>query len=69
MIFYVEVVVSHQRPLKLDEFRRYAIEADHPDEADLIACQMAACTSVMPISSEVVGDEEFPDYDDSEVWS
>lgn len=63
MIYYVEVAVALQRPPGIDEFRHTAVEADSPGEAELIAAQIAACTSTMPVWALVVGDEEFRDYD------
>lgn len=62
MIFYVTVAVALARPPTVDEWRRYAVEAKTPFGAQVIAQQMASCTSVMPIYAEVTGDEEFPDY-------
>lgn len=60
MIYYVTVAVCLERPPTAQEWRRYAVEARHPLEAELIATQMAACTSVMAVSTEVVGDEDYP---------
>lgn len=40
------------RPPKVDEYRRYAVVAANQQEAVLVAQQMAACTSVMPVYSE-----------------
>lgn len=57
MIFYVHVAVALTRPPTEMEIRRYAVEAVDENEAELIAAQMASCTSVMPIWSGAVGDE------------
>lgn len=58
MIFYVHVGVCLERPPTVQEYRRYAVEAHCAVEAHLIATQMAACTSTMPVWADVVGDEE-----------
>lgn len=50
----VEVGVALRRPPRTDEFRRYAIEASGGNEAELVACQIAQCTSVMATESVVV---------------
>lgn len=55
MIYRVDVGVALSRPPKIDEYRTYAIEAGSKVEANILACQMAACTSVMPVWSKVVG--------------
>ena len=54
MRFVVEVGVALCRPPRTDEYRRYVIEAETGEEADLIACQMAQCSSVMATESVVV---------------
>lgn len=51
MIHYVKVAVALSRPPKIDEWRRYCVVAATRQEAELIAQQMAACTSVMPVES------------------
>lgn len=66
MIFYIHVGVALKRPPAVHEYRRIAVEASGPWEAEKIATQMAACTSVMPVRSLAVGDEEFPDWDGEE---
>lgn len=52
MIHYVKVAVALSRPPKIDEWRRYCVVAATRQEAELIAQQMAACTSVMPVESQ-----------------
>lgn len=52
LIHYVTVGVAMSRPPKVDEYRRYAVVAANQQEAVLVAQQMAACTSVMPVYSE-----------------
>lgn len=51
MIHYVVVGVAMSRPPKTDEYRRYAIYGGTHQEAELVALQMAACTSVMPVET------------------
>jgi hypothetical protein len=68
VIWYIHVGVALARPPRLDEYRRYAIEADCPYEAEELALQMASHDSVMPVWSKVVGDEEFPDPDHHRGW-
>jgi hypothetical protein len=58
VIYYVTVAVALERPPMVDEYRRYCMEAGNAMYAALWAAQMAACTSVMPVSAEVTGDEE-----------
>lgn len=48
-IHTVVVGVALDRPPTVDEYRRYVVEAEDPTEATLIALQMAACTSTMPV--------------------
>lgn len=52
MIHYITVGVARERPPKTDEYRRYAIYGGTHQEAELVATQMAACTSTMPVSVE-----------------
>lgn len=52
MIHYVRVAVALSRPPKIDEWRRYCVVAPNRQEAVLVAQQMAACTSVMPVESQ-----------------
>lgn len=47
--YAVEVAVAHTRPPVIDEWRAYRVMATSRTEAELIAGQMAACTSVMPV--------------------
>lgn len=68
MIFYVHVGVALERPPKIHELRRYAVEARSGIEAKEIALCMACCTSVMPVWAKIVGDEEFPDPDHHAGW-
>lgn len=49
----VTVGVALTRPPTIDEYRRTKVWAANPIEAELIACQVAACTSVMPVWSDV----------------
>jgi hypothetical protein len=50
VIHYITVGVALERPPKEDERRRYSVAAASHSEAALVATQMAACTSVMPVS-------------------
>jgi len=50
-IFAIEVGVALRRPPTVDEWRRVDVEAASLVEAKLIACQVAACTSVMPVEA------------------
>lgn len=49
MIYSVDVAVALRRPPGVDEYRRVVVSAADPTEASLVAAQMAACTSVMPV--------------------
>lgn len=60
MIYYVNVAVCLGRPPTEQEWRRYAVEAEGWVDAQLIALQIASCTSVMPVRAEVTGDEIYP---------
>jgi hypothetical protein len=53
-VFHVQVGVALRRPPRTDEYRRVAVEADSWWEAQLVAAQIAACTSVMPVSTELI---------------
>ena len=53
MIYRINVGVALSRPPAVHEIRRYVVEAPESTEAQLIALQMASCTSVMPVSAEV----------------
>ena len=54
MIATVHVGVALSRPPKVDELRRIIVEADAETDAKLLACQIAMCTCVMPVSAEIV---------------
>lgn len=62
-IYEVIVGVALARPPKVDEYRKTLVVADSAVEAQLIACQIAACTSVMPVSSRIETDRKY------EYWS
>jgi hypothetical protein len=49
MIHYVTVGVATSRPPGVHEYRRYALYGGTHAEAELVALQMAACTSTMPV--------------------
>lgn len=53
MTFRVVVGVALRRPPTVDEYRLVVVEADSGSEAMLVAAQMAACTSVMPVSTKL----------------
>lgn len=55
--YQVEVDVSLGRPPRVDATIYYQVAAHSPVDAQLIACQMAACHPrvVMPVGSRVVG--------------
>lgn len=57
-VFEIHVGVALRRPPRTDEVRKYLICADRPIEAEMLACEWASCTSVMPVSSRVVTCEE-----------
>lgn len=65
-VYEIEVGVALRRPPRTDEIRKYLIVAERAIEAEILACQWAACTSVMPVFSRlVVCDPECtvdPDY-------
>ena len=54
MVATVHVGVALTRPPKVDELRRIIVEADTETDAKLLACQIAMCTCVMPVSAEIV---------------
>jgi hypothetical protein len=49
VIFNVVIGVALHRPPRIDEFRLVQVEAADRNEARLIACQIAAVDSVMPV--------------------
>lgn len=53
-MFTVLVGVALSRPPRTDEYRKTLVEAPTPLAAELLACQIAECTSVMAVSSEVI---------------
>jgi hypothetical protein len=61
VIYYVTVGVALKRPPTVQECRKYAVEAEDSMGAMLEALLMASCTSVMPVSATVTGDEEVGD--------
>lgn len=52
MIHIIHVGVALERPPTVQQYRKYAIYGGTHADAELIALQMAACTSVMPVSIE-----------------
>ena len=54
-IYWIEVDVALQRPPRVDAQMYFCIEARSGVEAELIACQWAACSRhvVMPVGSVV----------------
>lgn len=52
-VFSIIVGVALSRPPRTDEYRKVVVEAPNGREAMLVAAQMAACTSTMPVSTEV----------------
>lgn len=52
MIYTVEVAVALSRPPVTHEWRKIVVEAKDPTEAQLIALQIASCTSTMPVYAE-----------------
>lgn len=59
-VFTVIVGVALERPPTVQEYRKVLVAAESKYEAELVATQVAACTSVMPVSSQVI-DPEFAD--------
>lgn len=53
MLYTVHVGVALHRPPAVHEWRRVRVAASSDAEARLVACQMAACTSVMPVCAEI----------------
>lgn len=53
-VFEVVVGVALARPPRVDEYRKVLVDAGDAVEATLIAAQIVACTSVMPVSTELV---------------
>lgn len=54
-VYAVEVGVALSRPPVIEEYRYVLVEADGWTEANLVACQIAAGSSVMPVWSLVLG--------------
>jgi hypothetical protein len=52
-VWSVTVGVALRRPPVIDEYRHTQVWAETGTEAELIACQVAACTCVMPVFSIV----------------
>lgn len=59
--FVVQVGVALSRPPRTQEFRKIIVGAENGYEAELIACQIAQCTSVMATESLVL------DWDDDKL--
>lgn len=53
-VYEIEVGVALRRPPRVDEYRKYLVAAESPLAAELVACQWAAATCVMPVSSRLV---------------
>lgn len=62
-VHHIVVGVATQRPPMIDEFRRYAIEADTERDATLVALWMSSRASVMPVWIGWV--EDVPHLDES----
>jgi hypothetical protein len=54
MLMQFMIGVALERPPKTDAFVFVNVEAATEIEGELIACQMAACISTMPVSSELI---------------
>lgn len=56
MLVTVEVAVALSRPPREDEWRKYVVEAQTPNDGEIMACQMAAVSPgvVMPVRSRLV---------------
>jgi len=52
MIHFIQIGVALDRPPKTDQIRRYAIYSGTHQDAELVALQMASCSSTMPVSVE-----------------
>jgi len=53
-VYEIVVGVALERPPKVDELRKVLVVANSAVEAELIAQQIAACTSVMPVCSKLI---------------
>lgn len=62
MIATVHVGVSLRRPPRLDEWRHIVVQADNPIDGMLLATQIAACTSVMPVEACLIRAESDSGY-------
>lgn len=58
MVYRVMVGVALRYPPAEHEFRLVMVEADSPWEAKLIAAQISACTSTMPVSTRLLDEPE-----------
>ena len=52
-VYRVIVGGALSRPPRLDEYRLLLVAADNGLEAELVAAQIAACTCVMPVSTQL----------------
>jgi hypothetical protein len=52
-VYHIEVGIAKTRPPQTDEFRKYVLAAESGHEAELTACQWAACAGVMATESNV----------------
>lgn len=52
-VYEAHVGVALARPPRLDEWRKVLVVAGSARDASLLACQVAACTSVMPVTVRV----------------
>jgi len=52
-VFEIVVGVALRRPPGTDQYRKVLVEASTVVEAKLVAAQIAACTSTMPVSTEL----------------
>ncbi len=53
-VYEIWVGLAHRRPPRTDEYRKYLVAADTPLAAELLACQWAAASCVMPVASRLV---------------
>lgn len=57
-VYSIMVGVALSYPPRTHEYRKVCVEAPNAREAKLLAAQIAACTSTMPVSTELL---EIPD--------
>jgi hypothetical protein len=62
-VYSIIVGVALAYPPRVHEYRKIMVEAPNVREAKLVAAQMAACSSTMPVSTELVVNDRDPEFE------